>query len=497
MSPGFDAHHKWLGIPPEEQPPNHYRLLGIKLFESDPDVIEYAADRQMAHLRTFQAGRHSAASQTLLNQVASAKVCLLNAEKKAAYDAALRAQMESLTPASAPSTSPADVTQDWVALVPTGARPWSASRRRRVSFSTVIGVSAAVLLGVVLVVGLFARRQTPRVAESSNAAKPKPTAEAASPASNAMPVATASAPPPPTPAEQTAAPSAPAEAAAKPPAESASREKPPVSLPGKRLNNSIGMQFVLIPAGEFWMGSTQEEIDWALNEAQALNDAGILARIPGEAPRHRVKITRPFYMSVYEVTQSQFEQVLKSDRSSTAPDDEESKEPTSSDAGRLGVRKVSWNAAARFCKTLSLLPGERAVQREYRLPTEAEWEYAARAGSTTKWSFGDVPAAMEDHGWFKSNAGGRRHPVGQKAPNAWGLYDMHGNMWEWCSDWYDGKYYRDSPASDPTGPASGSTRVLRGGAWDASEMLCRSAYRSFDSPRHLSPRIGFRVVTAP
>jgi len=116
-----------------------------------------------------------------------------------------------------------------------------------------------------------------------------------------------------------------------------------------------------------------------------------------------------------------------------------------------------------FCNRLSALPEEKTAGRIYRLPTEAEWEYACGAGSTTRYSFGDDPAGLRDHAWFEGNASSTSHPVGQKRPNAWGLADMHGNVWEWCADWYDEGYYANSPADDPAGPSERRDRVVRGG----------------------------------
>jgi formylglycine-generating enzyme required for sulfatase activity len=151
---------------------------------------------------------------------------------------------------------------------------------------------------------------------------------------------------------------------------------------------------------------------------------------------------------------------------------------------------VSWDDAVEFCRKLSELPGEKSTGYVYRLPTEAEWEYACRAGTTTEYSFGDSKSELGDYAWYDKNSGKTTHPVGGKKPNAWGLYDMHGNVFEWCHDWYGD--YPSGSVTDPTGAASGSYRVARGGSWSLYSDHCRSANRSRSTPdsRHL----GFRVL---
>jgi formylglycine-generating enzyme required for sulfatase activity len=199
------------------------------------------------------------------------------------------------------------------------------------------------------------------------------------------------------------------------------------SVPDK-FTNSIGMKFVLIPAGEFTMGSPENEQGRDSNE-----------------PQHKVKITKPFYMQTTEVTQAQWKAVMGNNPSYFKGND-------------LPVETVSWDDAQEFIKKLSAKEGVK-----YRLPTEAEWEYACRAGSTTKFYFGEDESKLDEYAWYHNNSDGKTHPVGQKKPNAWGLYDMHGNVWEWCQDWYGADYYKNSPAEDPQGPASAESRVLRGG----------------------------------
>ena len=156
------------------------------------------------------------------------------------------------------------------------------------------------------------------------------------------------------------------------------------------------------------------------------------------------------------------------------------------------VEMISWEDATEFCLRLSELPGEKAAGRFYRLPTEAEWEYACRAGTTAEYSFGDDASQLGDFGWFSANSDSKTQPVGQKQPNPWGLYDMHGNVWEWCEDWY--VYFEPLPVTDPLSPETGSTRVFRGGCWKHGETLCRSSDRIGDYPSRGIDVYGFRVA---
>ena len=220
--------------------------------------------------------------------------------------------------------------------------------------------------------------------------------------------------------------------------------------------NTIGMKLVLIPPGEFNMGSTPEEVAELIAEGrrQKTHDWH-LSRVASEAPRHRVQITKPFYLGLCEVTQKEYEQVIGKNPSEFA-----------SDSNRP-VERVSWNEANEFCRKLSEFPAEKAAGAVYRLPTEAEWEYACRAGTTTRFVFGDDPAGMDQHAWWRSSSQGSTQPVGRLQPNAWALFDMQGNVWEWCADWWAADYYANSPAADPPGPASGSDP---GVAWRCVEV---------------------------
>jgi formylglycine-generating enzyme required for sulfatase activity len=278
--------------------------------------------------------------------------------------------------------------------------------------------------------------------------------------------------------------------------------------------NSIGMRFVLIPPGEFAMGSTDQEIVRDLeSRKKQVGDSWSGKLVPSEGPRHPVKISKPFYLATFDVTQGEYQEVMGMNPSSfsaagphdlrftppLSPDEmktraSDAKKVAGKDTHRHPVEMISWADATEFCRRLSALPKERAAQRAYRLPTEAEWEYACRAGSTTQWYCGNDEASLKAHTWFWDNAGGTTHPVGQKKPNAWDLYDMHGSVWQWCADWFDANYYRHAPLSDPTGPLRGTIRVLRGGVWNFSASDCRSAFRFHNEPTARFDSYGFRVL---
>ena len=241
------------------------------------------------------------------------------------------------------------------------------------------------------------------------------------------------------------------------------------------VTNSIGMRLALIRPGEFTMGSPDNE----------------KGHYGNEGPLHAVIVSKPFYLGVYPVTQGEFQRVMGRNPSHFTGNK------------RLPVEQVAWDVAIQFCQKLSESPEERQAGRTYRLPTEAEWEYACRAGSTTAYCFGDKQAQLADFAWYKKNAGRRTHAVGEKKPNAWGLYDMHGNVWEWCQDWYGQDYYGESPENDPTGPAEApergsqpaeESRVHRGGCWDRAADRCRSASRYGSYPISEDSFQGFRVV---
>jgi formylglycine-generating enzyme required for sulfatase activity len=246
--------------------------------------------------------------------------------------------------------------------------------------------------------------------------------------------------------------------------------------------NSLGMRMVLIPPGEFEMGSSQEEVIRLLEEARQQNaPTSYGERVPAEAPKHRVKITKPFYLGLCEVTQEQYVRLM-------------GKNPSKfQGVPNRPVEQLDWSNAMEFCRKLSELPPEKSAGAVYRLPTDAEWEYACRAGTTTRYSFGDDAAMLDRYAWFSNNSGGSTQAVGQLRANAFGLFDMHGNVWEWCADWYDPGYYANSPADDPSGPTSGANRLGRGGSWREYAERCRAAYRLNFMPDNRFHSLGFRV----
>jgi formylglycine-generating enzyme required for sulfatase activity len=255
---------------------------------------------------------------------------------------------------------------------------------------------------------------------------------------------------------------------------------------GKEISNSIGMRLVRIPAGKFVMGSPATEVEREAGEVQ-----------------HEVAITRPFYLGVYTVTQAQYLQVMEKNPSFFHP----------KNGGSLDhpAEQVKWNDARVFCANLSALAEEKKAGRTYRLPSEAEWEYACRAGGTTPFNVGDglsskqanfygnFPYGGADKGPFL----GRTAKVGSYPPNAWGLYDMHGNVLQWCNDWYDPNYYKKSPRENPKGPNKGAMPtgfdnnffvVCRGGCWLDEGRACRSARRFRLQQSEPYRWTGFRVA---
>ncbi len=241
----------------------------------------------------------------------------------------------------------------------------------------------------------------------------------------------------------------------------------PDAGPNKTTNES-GIELVRLPGGRFTMGDKDEP----------------------DAPPHEVTVG-PFCMDKYLVTQEQYEQVM-------------GENPSRWKGSRNPVEQVRWSDAVRFCNARSHREGlEPCYDLEtwqcnfdangYRLPTEAEWEYACRAGTDTAYFFGDDASKLVDYAWFEKNSGGHPQPVGRKRPNPWGLHDMCGNVWQWCNDFYEVDYYQQAPPENPRGPADGETKVVRGGAWRFSAESCRCGYRYNENPGYVDVCFGYDI----
>ncbi|MBA3313866.1 MAG: SUMF1/EgtB/PvdO family nonheme iron enzyme [Planctomycetaceae bacterium] len=233
--------------------------------------------------------------------------------------------------------------------------------------------------------------------------------------------------------------------------------------------NSLGMEFVLVPSGEFTMGLPDR--------------AG--GDVPPDVPAHDVRISRAYYLGRFEVTRGEYEKVIQNNST---------RDESGNEATDLPVENVTWHEAQEFCRRLSELPAERTAGRRYRLPTEAEWEYACRAGSTNQYEW---PAARSAGGETGEAAGAWPPlpitPIGSYSPNAFGLHDVRGNVWEWTADWFDRDYYARSPSTDPQGPAEGYLKVVRGGDWRFVGENCEIDYAMLP-PWKGSPYVGFRLV---
>jgi formylglycine-generating enzyme required for sulfatase activity len=249
---------------------------------------------------------------------------------------------------------------------------------------------------------------------------------------------------------------------------------------------------VFIPPGTFRMGASTNELD------SSTLDPSI-----GEHPLTAVTIGKGFCMGKYEVTQGEYLAVMGTNPSYFNGDRSGEPPPFNQNYGTdltRPVETVTWFNATNYCGKLTqreLAAGRIATNSVYRLPTEAEWEYACRAWTSTRFSYGDDLdyTSLPDYAWYDGNSGGTTHPVGQKLPNPWGLYDMHGNVEEYCQDIYN--TYRGGIALDPQGPATGSGPVHRGGDWSHPNWGCRSAFRFGFSPDNSFYNLGFRVVLAP
>ncbi len=243
-----------------------------------------------------------------------------------------------------------------------------------------------------------------------------------------------------------------------------------IGKPPDAIKTKSGVEMIPLPAGSFTMGDEKGDVD--------------------EEP-HEVYVDS-FYIDKYLVSQEEFEKVMREN-------------PSRWKSGRKNpVEQVRWSDAVKYCNARSRLEGFQPCYdletwkcdfnaNGYRLPTEAEWEYACRAGTKTSYSFGDDERKLRNFAWYKDSSGRRPRPVGQKLPNPWGIHDMHGNVWEWCNDFYQVDYYQESPKKNPKGPETGETKVLRGGGWSSDAEDCRSSYRYNENPGYSDVCFGYDI----
>jgi formylglycine-generating enzyme required for sulfatase activity len=269
------------------------------------------------------------------------------------------------------------------------------------------------------------------------------------------------------------------------PGERSAQEKPKRSKPAKESGSpptqgqlfivpSCGMKLNWVGPGPFLMGSPATE-------------AG---RSDDEGPQTEVTISRGFWMGMFTVTQEEWKAVAEDASGLNA-------EPSFFRGNRLPVEQVSWDDCYKWLQELNALEERRLpAGYEYRLPTEAEWEFVCRAGTATRFHFGDSDDPLSDYAWHVANSGGKTHSVGEKKPNAWGFHDMHGNVWEWCENRYGGPL-PGGRVTDPQGPIMGINRVFRGGAWGIAPVRCRAAYRVWNRPAYRDYTVGLRVALAP
>ena len=628
----FDPYHEWLGIPADEQPANHYRLLGLELFEEDRDVIDSVSLEQIAHIRTFAIGAHSEQSQSLLNELSAARLALLNAVQKADYDQELRQQLSSTGLEQSSATAENLEAVPAVVDVEPAPLPRKPQRRLSRSFNEVnaspsdpsekrklyIRIGGAIVLGYLVFMGILffirARGASQEIAMALNRGDFSRVLEldpdnpaALSMRQSASDLADALARKDykqalnidpynaealilkredllgallardyekaldidPSNAEAKIQQK---EAAAKQAVASGNYEQALELDPTNRealamRNSALAIEKAAeieeaLKAGDYAralrLDSTNpealamkqaverkqafadgdnsgglelnpansdplamNEVDsgpppaiapfdaakakehqeaWAKYlgvEVQTENSIGMKLRVmpPGTFTMgegdtaHAVTLTKPFMLGKYEVTQAEYARVMHNN-------------PSGFKAENNPVENVSWNDAMEFCRRMSEIPAEKTAGRVYKLPTEAQWEYSCRAGTTTAYSFGFNVRSLDVYAWYNLNSGKTTHAVGRKKANPWGLCDMHGNVWEWCSDWYGN--YPNTPALDPRGPDEGRSRVHRGNGglnvepgspgWNNADY-CTSASRGRHSPSFRTGAFGgFRVV---
>jgi formylglycine-generating enzyme required for sulfatase activity len=549
----FDPYVQWLRIPADRRPPTYYDLLGLPAFEADAARIRQSALERTEHVRRYQLGQHSQAAIRLLGELSRAFDTLTTPERKQQYDRQLagmvtedrHAGMETVVvdpppappvlhaaaipPVQAPAASglvPATIVPEPSALpiqvpsspfapdfVPTPAAPRRRKGRRllakgakgagrasvRATIWSIVSSAKAcywavrmgdralckslgeenvilhnffrLVIGSAVLCGLAAIPWAwPHIWQRIAPSLPTFLASEDRPSGlvpGRRPVGRVLA------SRGVAPPAAPGVIAGPTPAPVSPPAMP--QQPGMVVVNSVGMLLAFVPPGQFNMGSPASENGRTGSEHQ-----------------HMVQISKAFYVGAQEVTQFQYLQVMGTNPSHfTFGRAGGAALSGPVDTTRLPVENVSWVEAVEFCRRLTAQPIEQAAGRSYRLPTEAEWEYACRASTTTAFHSGDRLTAGDAN--FSSSVS-RTTTVGSYPPNRWGLFDMHGNVDEWCSDYYDYGYYRSSPAADPTGPPGGINRVIRGGSFLASAEECRSARRTARSPQTRQLTLGFRVV---
>lgn len=463
MSSDFDPYRVWLSIPANEQPANYYRLLGVELFESDDEVIISAADRQITHVSTFQSGQYSEQAQRILRELATAQVTLLNKSKKVKYDAQLRSKLNASTdskiddtivvelpppppqPSSTPSSKKSKVKHKKQKAVKTIKKNADASLAPFI----VVLLSAMVLeMFVFLSFFLIYQNKLPARAEvyqikakelydqSIELEKEKKYPEALIKLNAVCELV-------PENEDYKSARQRVQTVIEKAQLLAGTRKKVTV--------NGVEFAFRWCPAGTFTMGSPESEEGHTDKEIQ-----------------HEVTLSEGFWMMETEVTQQQWKAVMGNN-------------PSKFQGDTLPVEHVSWDDCQIFCNKC------QELGLPVQIPTEAQLEYACRAGTT-----GTFSGNLDDMGWNLSNADRKTHPVGMKAPNAWGLYDIHGNVWEWSQDKL--AKYPEGSVTDPVELFNGSSRVVRGGSWLNDYTGCRSACRGYFSQKSRVDIVGLRCV---
>lgn len=525
----FDPYSQWLEIPPDRRPPTYYDLLGLPAFEPDAGRIRQHALERTNTVRRYQLGQHGPSAIRLLGEISLAFDTLTRPDRKQQYDRQLagmatedRRLAETTVVADAPHEPPPvqiPTSPFQAGFVPTPEPAPAAAPRQRRSLARGLGRTLRGLFSAAVSWLVYAAKASLWSVRLADRAMCKSLGDENAilhnffrgvavagilgcvaagiwyePAISAWllpaPVAKlASSPVEPPPEEmpdemsQELASSLPQHIELnkqRPPGSGANsfpagQFQPIVTPPARPVSvvtfsNSLGMQLARIPAGQFTMGSPTLEV----------------GRVGGEH-QHVVQLSKEYCLGVHEVTQQQFQQVMGT---TASPRPREASLPPS-EVGRLPANSILWSEAVQFCQRLSERLEEQAAGRRYRLPTEAEWEYACRAGTTTAWNTGAVLTSQEAN----INSGVvRPKAIGLYRPNAWGLFDMHGNVEEWCADYYDYGYYRNSTTLDPAGPAIGLNRVCRGGSYLDTPEDCRSARRVGRYPVSRIIVAGFRVA---